>query len=175
MPDDFERLAEATEQRFFGKYRGTVTDNVDPDQLGSLQVVVPEVMGEQRLWAVPCVPYAGKDVGFFALPPVDAAVWVEFEKGISGNPVWTGCFWEKGELAAADASPDIAFLRTPGATIRIEASGVVEIETTGGAKITLTGSEILFEAPSIKSSANGASTALSAGGFDAMNGALKVV
>ena len=39
----------------------------------------------------------------------------------------------------------------------------------------MTGTEITLEAPSIKHSANGGATELSAGGFDAMNGALKVV
>jgi len=121
------------------------------------------------------VPYAGPDVGFFAIPPVDASVWVEFENGERDRPIWTGCFWAAGEIPAADGTPDIAFFRTKGATIRIEESGTLEIETAGGAKITMTGTEITLEAPSIKHSAHGGATELSAGGFDAMNGALKVV
>jgi Type VI secretion system/phage-baseplate injector OB domain len=172
---DLERMMEEFEGRFFGKYRGKVVDNNDPLKRGSVQVIVPAVMGDRPLWALPCVPYAGPDVGFFAMPPVDASVWVEFENGNRDHPIWAGCFWEEGEIPAADASPDVAFLRTPGAVIRIEASGTLEIETAGGAKITLTGTEITLEAPSIKHSANGGATALSAGGFDAMNGALKVV
>jgi hypothetical protein len=121
------------------------------------------------------VPYAGPNVGFFALPPVGASVWVEFENGRRDHPIWVGCFWEESELPAADASPDITFLRTPGAVIRIEASGTLELETAGGVKVTLTGTEITLEAPSIKNNAQGGATALGAGGFDAMNGALKVV
>jgi len=172
---DLERLMEELESHLFGKYRGKVVDNNDPDKRGSVRVVVPAVMGEKQLWALPCVPYAGPDVGFFAIPPVDASVWVEFENGKRDRPIWTGCFWAAGEIPAADGTPDIAFFRTKGATIRIEESGTLEIETAGGAKITMTGTEIKLEAPSIKHSANGGATELSAGGFDAMNGALKVV
>ncbi|HBL27563.1 MAG TPA: baseplate assembly protein, partial [Acidobacteria bacterium] len=59
-----------TEQAFYGKYRGKVSNNIDPLQIGRLQVSVPEVLGDGRLsWALPCVPFAGPGVGFFALPP----------------------------------------------------------------------------------------------------------
>ena len=78
---DLDRLMEELESHLFGKYRGKVVDNNDPDKRGSVRVVVPAVMGEKELWALPCVPYAGPDVGFFAIPPVDASVWVEFENG----------------------------------------------------------------------------------------------
>lgn len=175
LETDFERLLEEVESRLYGKYRGKVVDNQDPEKRGSIKVTVPAVLGETPLWALPCSPYAGKNVGFFAIPPVDAAVWVEFEGGERDHPIWTGCFWETGEIASADASPDIAFFRTHGAVIRIEASGTLEIETAGGAKITMTGTEIKLEAPTIKQSANGGSAELSASGFDAMSGALKVV
>lgn len=88
-------------KEFFGKYRGTVTGNKDLMYLGRIQVSVPAVLGDGRQsWAMPCVPYAGADVGFFAIPPVGANVWVEFEGGDPDYPIWTGCFWAKGELPA---------------------------------------------------------------------------
>jgi len=172
---DLERLMEELEGRFFGKYRGKVVANEDPLKRGSVEVLVPAVMGRETLWALPCAPYAGPQLGFFAIPPVGGSVWVEFEGGRRDHPIWVGAIWEDGEIDAPDSSPDIVFLRTPGAVIRIEASGTLEIETEGGAKITMTGTEITLEAPSIKHSANGGATALSASGFDAMNGAFKVV
>jgi Type VI secretion system/phage-baseplate injector OB domain len=172
---DLDRLMDALEGRFYGKYRGKVVDNVDPLMRGSLQVIVPSVLGEQAIWALPCSPYAGPRVGFFALPPVDANVWVEFEGGQCNYPIWAGCFWQDGEIESADAVPEVMFLRTPGATLRIEASGTLTIETEGGAKITMTATEIKIEAAAINSRANGGSTALSASGFDAMNGALTVI
>ena len=45
---------------FFGKYRGTVTDNADQSNRGRLKVRVPAVLGSVESWAMPCVPYAGK-------------------------------------------------------------------------------------------------------------------
>lgn len=173
--DDLERLLEGLESRYFGKYRGEITDNADPLKQGRVQVRVAAVMGQETLWALPCSPYAGPDVGFFAIPPVGARVWVEFEGGSPDHPIWSGCYWLANQIASADASPDVVFLRTPGASIRIEDSGTIEIETTGGSKLTLTGDEITVEASTIKHTANGATTELSASGFDALSGALKVV
>ena len=93
-------------KRFFGKYRGKVTNNVDPLMRGRIQVSVPSILGEGRLsWAMPCVPYAGKNVGFYALPAVNTNVWVEFEEGDPDYPIWSGCFWGKGELPLPPPAP----------------------------------------------------------------------
>jgi hypothetical protein len=83
---------------FFGKYRGTVANAIDPRGIGRIQVSVPDVLGAGKLaWAMPCAPYAGKNLGFYAVPPRDAHVWVEFERGDPDCPIWTGCFWGDGE------------------------------------------------------------------------------
>jgi uncharacterized protein involved in type VI secretion and phage assembly len=50
---------------------------------------------------MPCTPYAGRDVGFFAIPPVNSNVWVEFEQGDPDYPIWSGCFWGMNELPEA--------------------------------------------------------------------------
>ena len=84
--------------QFWGKYRGIVVGDQDPLMLGRLQVSAPQVLGEAlTAWAMPCVPYAGTQVGFCMLPPVGAAVWVEFEGGDPDYPIWSGCFWREGE------------------------------------------------------------------------------
>jgi uncharacterized protein involved in type VI secretion and phage assembly len=80
--------------QFFGKYRGTVINNVDPMQLGRIQALVPDVTGVlPGTWALPCVPMAGPQAGQFVLPPIGAAVWVEFEQGDPDYPIWAGGFW----------------------------------------------------------------------------------
>ena len=66
-------LAGAMQARHYGKYRGQVADNVDAAERGRVQVSVPALLGDQLVWAMPCVPYAGNGVGLFALPPVGAA------------------------------------------------------------------------------------------------------
>jgi hypothetical protein len=95
-------------KQFFGKYRGKVENNLDPLQQGRLQVSCPAVLGHGRLsWAMPCVPYAGPGVGFFAIPPIGAKVWVEFEGGDPDYPIWSGCFWGQGEAPARPAGPPL--------------------------------------------------------------------
>jgi uncharacterized protein involved in type VI secretion and phage assembly len=96
-------LAERMRHRFYGKYRGIVTE-VDQSTL-RIRATVPAVLGETPTgWCLPCVPYAGADVGFFFLPEPGAAVWIEFEGGDVSYPIWSGCYWRAGELPS-DATP----------------------------------------------------------------------
>jgi Type VI secretion system/phage-baseplate injector OB domain len=105
---------------FFGKYRGKVENNVDPLQLGRVQVSVPAVLGSGTLnWALPCVPYAGPQVGFFAIPPKGANIWVEFEGGDPDYPIWSGCFWGSGEMPLDPALAEHKMLRTEGITLSL--------------------------------------------------------
>jgi hypothetical protein len=80
--------------RFFGKYRGTVLNNVDPEQRGRLMASVPDVsMLLPTSWALPCAPIAGIQMGMFSVPIIGSGVWIEFEGGDPDYPIWTGCFW----------------------------------------------------------------------------------
>ena len=80
-------------ERYYGKYRGTVVNNVDPMQLGRIQVSVPDVTGlVPTTWANPCLPVAGQQMAVFAVPVIGAGVYVEFEQGDPDYPVWVGCF-----------------------------------------------------------------------------------
>lgn len=91
-------LVHKVEHRFYGKYRGFVVDNADPEQLGRLKLNVPSVLGVDVVtgWAMPCVPYGGDaDQGFLFIPEVGAGVWVEFEEGDLEFPIWVGTFWSK--------------------------------------------------------------------------------
>lgn len=89
-------LAERTERRFYGKYRGIVVDHGDPARLGRLRVRVPSLLGPDVVtgWATPCLPFGGAaDQGFLFVPDVGAGVWVEFEEGDLEFPLWVGTFW----------------------------------------------------------------------------------
>ena len=106
-------MSEATAARqFLGKYRGVVTNNVDPLRRGRLMVTVPDVLGATpSSWAEPCVPLAGPTgtpMGVYLVPPVAAGVWVEFEHGDPSRPIWVGCRWG----SAADVPP-VAHLGLP--------------------------------------------------------------
>lgn len=81
-------------KKFFGKYRGTVINNLDPMQIGRVMVMVPDVSNViPTSWAMPCVPIAGKQSGTFMVPQIGAGVWVEFEQGDPDYPIWVGGFW----------------------------------------------------------------------------------
>jgi hypothetical protein len=131
---------------FFGKYRGKVKANVDPYLCGRIQVTAPAALGDAMVWALPCAPFAGPGVGFFAIPPVDANVWVEFEAGNPEVPIWTGCFWAPGDFPATMAVPEMKVLKTSTATVTLSdlpgPAGGVTIETSDGKKITLTTTSI---------------------------------
>lgn len=118
MPDTATSEATTAAARFYGKYRGLVTINVDPQKRGRLKALVPEVLGEiPSSWAMPCVPYAGTTSGFFAIPPIGAGVWIEFEAGDVSRPIWSGAWWGTGELpvnetGAQAQAPTTKILRT---------------------------------------------------------------
>jgi len=81
-------------KRYYGIYRGTVVNNIDPLQIGRIAVIVPDVGGiTPSTWAMPCVPLAGKQEGTFMVPQIGAGVWVQFEAGDPDRPVWSGCWW----------------------------------------------------------------------------------
>jgi uncharacterized protein involved in type VI secretion and phage assembly len=135
-------------EKFFGKYRGVVTDNRDPLMLGRIKARVQDVLGSNDSgWALPCMPYAGSGVGLFLIPPVNAFVWMEFEHGEPDYPIWTGCFWAQGEVPAIPAVPEKKVLKTDTGTITLDDTpgvGGITIETTSGMKIAIsaTGIEI---------------------------------
>ena len=92
------RLVEKVESRFYGKYRALVVDNADPEKRGRLKLKIPSVLGNDVVsaWALPCAPYGGAaDQGFYFIPEIDSAVWVEFEAGLLDYPIWVGTFWSK--------------------------------------------------------------------------------
>ena len=96
----------------FGKYRGTVINNVDPLQIGRIQVMGPDVAGFiPSTWAMPCLPMAGINTGMFTVPMIGSGVWVEFERGNPDYPIWVGGFW-----GSAAEVPVLAHAVPPGVT-----------------------------------------------------------
>ncbi|MES2741992.1 MAG: phage baseplate assembly protein V [Pseudomonadota bacterium] len=110
-------------KKFWGKYQGTVINNIDPDFRGRLQVMVPDVTSLlPSTFAEACVPLAGPSgppMGVYFVPPIGAGVWVEFEHGDPDRPIWVGCRWGAQSdlppmaLAGLPVSPSIV-LQTAG-------------------------------------------------------------
>jgi Type VI secretion system/phage-baseplate injector OB domain len=165
--------------QYYGKYRGTVTSNIDPENRGRLQVRVPAIFGDFALnWAEPCVPYAGTQSCFYAMPPPNANVWIEFEGGNSNRPIWSGCFWGTAELPALATAPTpptvphLLFQTAGGTTLLVsDAPGPV-----GGIQLkAMTGEMILINSTGITiSNGKGATIQLTANNVS-INGIALVV
>lgn len=97
-------------KKFYGKYRGTVVNNIDPLLQGRIQAMVPDVSSVAlSSWAMPSVPVGGLQMGMFAVPMIGSGVWIEFEQGDSDYPILAGCFYG----SAADV-PALALTVPPG-------------------------------------------------------------
>ena len=132
----------------YGKYRGTVVNNIDPLQTARIQVMVPDVAGfVPGTWAMPCLPMAGINSGVFTVPMIGSGVWIEFERGDPDYPVWTGGYW-----GSAAETPVLSHAVPPGISgITIQTAlknglvisdlpgptGGILIQTTTGAMISV--------------------------------------
>jgi uncharacterized protein involved in type VI secretion and phage assembly len=150
-------MVETVRGRFYGKYRGTVTQ-VDAGTM-RIKAKVPAVLGSTESgWALPCVPYAGDSVGFAFLPEVDSSVWIEFEAGNVSFPIWTGGFWLSNQIpseaAAAvkvivtkqvkllfdDDQDSITIQDSNGNTVTLDSSGITL--SNGSQTVQVTDSEV---------------------------------
>ena len=123
----------------YGKFRGTVSSNDDPQRMGRLQALVPAVWGNAPgPWAMPCVPMAGANAGVFAVPPTGAGVWIEFEGGDPTLPIWTGGYWGNAAEMPPSSLGGIHLVDLSGASISVTEAGIV-IENGYGARIALVG------------------------------------
>jgi hypothetical protein len=104
-------------QRFYGKYRAVCINNVDPMQIGRIQVIVPDVSTVlPTSWAMPCFPTGGIQMGVVSVPLMGAGVWVEFEQGDPDYPIWVGCFY--GEAAEVPLLAHLAPPAVPAITLQ---------------------------------------------------------
>jgi hypothetical protein len=161
-----QEILDRLRNRFFGKYRGTVTD-VDAPTM-SVKAQVPAVLGNQVSgWCSPCVPYAGPQVGVCMLPEVGSGVWIEFEAGDVSKPIWTGCFWFAGQVPSA-ADPAVKSV--------ITTAGSLAFDTDAGS-ITTTGTQsqtITVDSSGVTLTAGSGAVAVGASGVSVNNGALEV-
>lgn len=164
---------------YWGKYRGTVSDNKDPLMIGRVRAEVPDVLGDTPSgWAMPCAPFGGAQTGFFAVPAKGAGVWIEFEHGDPDYPVWVGCWWGsmkdvpprllappppwKKVMVRTEAGHQVLLDDTPGI-------GGITLETADGAKIVMNALGIEI------SNGKGASLSMKGPQISLNNGALDVM
>lgn len=167
MLDETLLRLETASDRYYGKYRGQVTDVSDPLQCGRVKMKVPEVLADVETgWAMPCTPYAGSASGWYAIPSVGAPIWAEFEGGDPSRPIWTGGWWGPVEAPGSPASPPPSPTRRAlrsetglsvimdddGGTLTVsDSSGqnLLEIQATAGQVQLKALTQVTLEAPAI--------------------------
>lgn len=135
MINDF--VSDGGQQPYYGVYPAIVTDLVDPDSLGRIELKFPwlgtDGNSDVRAWATLLSPYADNDQGFQVLPEVDSQVVVAFEAGNLRRPYIVGSCWNGVEALpeAAEEANNIRVLKT-------RSGSVLEFDDSqGAAKITL--------------------------------------
>ena len=167
-------------QRYYGKYRGMVLNNVDPMQIGRLLVQVPDVTGlTPSSWAMPCFPFSGKQMGAYMIPQIGTGVWVEFEQGDPDHPIWSGCWFGSAAevpalaLAGNPASPNVVLQTSLQNSIIISdlpgPTGGIMLKSTTGATIIVNDTGIYIQ------NGKGASLVMVGPTVTINNGALTVI
>ena len=135
-PFDHRMTPDGDGPRWFGVYPAIVTDIVDPDNKGRIQVKFPSFgqAGESvRAWATLITPYADDDQGLEILPEVDSQVVVAFEAGDPARPYIVGACWN-GRKALPE-SPQAANNKR---VLKTRSGSKLEFDDTqGAAKVTV--------------------------------------
>jgi hypothetical protein len=157
------RLIERVESHYYGKYRGQVTDNNDPSNLGRIKAKVPRVLGDEVTgWALPAFIYGGaSEQGLFAVPDVNAGVWIEFEGGDLSYPIWSGTWFTSGDIPESAQPGKKVFKTKAGHKIVFDDDGgTLEITDSNGNTVTMdsstvkvaagNASKVIIDAPQIE-------------------------
>lgn len=155
--------------RFYGKYRGVVTD-VDAPTM-RIKASVPSVFGAGATsgWCSPCVPYAGPQVGFVMLPEPGSGVWIEFEGGDVSFPIWTGCYWNSGDIPSG-TSADLKAIVTKAGSLQFDNQNAsVTAQVSSDQKVVLDDSGVTI------SSSSGNQVAVGGSSVSVNNDALEIV
>lgn len=135
-------------KKFYGKYRGIVMNNVDPEQRGRIQAMAPDVTGFAiSSWCLPALPIGGLQMGIFSPPMIGSGVWIEFEQGDIDYPIWTGIYW--GSAAEVPALSHLLVPGVPGIALQtVLQNGIIISDVpgpTGGIMlVSATGATILI-------------------------------
>ncbi|MBI3900072.1 MAG: baseplate assembly protein [Gammaproteobacteria bacterium] len=167
-------------QKYYGIYRGTVVNNIDPLQTGRIMAIVPDVGGiTPSTWAMPSMPFTGKQSGAFMVPQIGSGVWIQFEAGDCDRPVWTGGWWGNAAevpalaLAGVPGDPNIVMQTTLQNSLVISdlpgPTGGIMLKSTTGATIIVNDTGIYIQ------NGKGASIVMVGPTVTVNNGALVVV
>ena len=151
-----ETMKRSGKNKFLGRYKGTVVNNIDPEQMGRILVQVPDVLGNDPcIWAESASPLAGSGMGLYFVPPINSGVWIEFQQGDTDYAIWTGC-WRGSAVdvpvlakAATPATPPIVLGTTTQNSI-VVCDGPVPPMVSGGIMLQVGASMIILGKDGIK-------------------------
>ncbi|MEN0064241.1 MAG: phage baseplate assembly protein V [Myxococcota bacterium] len=159
-------------EKYYGKYRGFVVNNVDIERRGRVTVMVPNLGTGLLLCAEPCFPATGLPgfaSGMFAVPAIGAGVFVEFIGGEIDQPIWSGGFPGTTASMPVDntaAAPGLEPLTIQSGAMKVTvANHQIEIGTAGGPGSALLNG-ISITPGSITFMVGGASFVLTPAGID---------
>lgn len=163
--------AEGMKNRYFGIWRGVVSNVNDPLGLGRIKAKVHELLGdnEETNWASYCSPFGGGGHGWFFLPAgatpgAGDPVWIMFEAGDLNRPVWVGFWFNQTDTAPMGASKDVRVLETKSGhrlefhdmagkekvVIKDKAGQTVELECTKKEIKVTANQKVIVEAPEVE-------------------------
>jgi hypothetical protein len=149
LSEQLHQLYDLLNKRF-GKYRGIVKSNHDDENPGCLQVEVQDISGNQQITARPATP-----PGSFFLPEVETYVWIEFEGGDPGMPIWTDMWHVPGtwpDEAKDDPTQKRVIKTTSGHTLvfddRSDSASIQIKDGVNGHVITLNNNGVTISAQS---------------------------
>ncbi len=166
--------------QYFGIYRATVVNNIDPMQMGRITVMAPAVGAlVASTWVTPCAPVTGIQMGVYMVPQIGSGVWIQFEGGNPDKPVWMGGWWANASdvpalaLAGVPADPNIVIQSTLQNAIVVSdlpgPTGGIMLKSTTGATIIVNDTGIYIQ------NGKGASIVMTGPTVTINNGALVVV
>lgn len=123
--------------RYYGVYPAFVTDLVDKEGRGRIQVRFPTLgtdgNNDVRAWATLCSPYADKGHGLEILPEVGSQVLVAFHAGELNHGYIIGACWN-GQAKPPEEAAAANNIRV----LKSRADSVLRFDdTAGAAKVTL--------------------------------------
>jgi uncharacterized protein involved in type VI secretion and phage assembly len=131
------RVPDGEARRYFGVYPAIVTDIVDSDSLGRIEVKFPwlgaQGSDDAKVWATLVSPYADDDQGIEILPSVDTQVVVAFEAGDLRRPYIMGASWN-----GVESLPESAAQPNNKRVWKTRSKSMLEFDDTdGAAKVTV--------------------------------------
>ena len=134
MPDDLQistvtELLKKSEGQLFGKYRGRVVENQDPEKRGRLKLEVPSVFGTTVTdWVIGAFPFGGSaSEAMVFVPAVGAQVLVEFIEGDKSSPVWTATYYPSNGTTDNNGVPPETFDLDQGSLHLIRTESGIEV------------------------------------------------